>query len=152
SASEIASGLRSGNIDLARDLSPQDLEEFLRDPRFRTSLVEAPRKNIYFVLFNSATSPVALKLDVRRALSGVVRTHDLVWQSLGRFAQPAVCLIPPGLLGHDPGKRRHTLTREEASAMLRSAGIGEPVRLKAAVHPLVQDRFKSLLTSLFSIW
>ena len=152
SASEIASGLRSGNIDLARDLSPEDLEEFLRDPRFRTGLVEAPRKNIYFVLFNSATSPVVKQFEVRRALSGIVRTHDLVWQTLGRFAQPAVCLIPPGLLGHDPGRRRHTLTREEATAMLRSAGIDEAIRLRASVHPLIQDRFKSLLTSLFSIW
>src|SRR5439155_6764868 len=39
SASEIASGLQSGLIDLARDLLPQDLEEFLRDPRFRGGLV-----------------------------------------------------------------------------------------------------------------
>ena len=70
SASQIASGLRSGNIDLARDLLPEDLEEFLRDARFRGGLVEAPRKNIYFVLFNSATSPVGRKLEVRRALSG----------------------------------------------------------------------------------
>ncbi len=53
SASAIASGLRSGEIDLARDLSPQDLEEFLRDPRFRSGLIEAPRKNTYFVMFNS---------------------------------------------------------------------------------------------------
>jgi ABC-type transport system substrate-binding protein len=151
-ASEIASGLRSGNIDLARDLSPQDLEEFLRDPRFRSGLVEAPRKNIYFVLFNAAASPVIQKLEVRRALAGIVRTHDLVWQTLGRFAQPAVCLIPPGLLGHDPGRRRHTLTRDEALTYLRSAGITDSIRLRAAVHPLLQDRFKSLLTSLFSIW
>jgi ABC-type oligopeptide transport system substrate-binding subunit len=152
SASEIASGLRSGEIDLARDLSPQDLEEFLRDARFRGGLVEAPRKNIYFVLFNSTAGSVAQNLMLRRALSGVVRTHDLVWQTLGRFAQPAVCLIPPGTLGHDPGKRRNALTCDEALTMLRSAGINDSIRLKASVHPLFQDRYKSLLTTLFSIW
>ncbi|MEP6741939.1 MAG: ABC transporter substrate-binding protein [bacterium] len=152
SASEIASGLRSGSIDLARDLSPQDLEEFLRDPRFRGGLVESPRKNTYFLIFNSTSGSVAQNLDLRRALSGVVRTHDLVWQTLGRFAQPAVCLIPPGMLGYDPGRRRQTLTRDEASSMLRSAGISDQIKLRAAAHPLFLDRYESLLTTLLSIW
>jgi len=151
-ASEIASGLRSGSIDLARDLSPQDLEEFLRDPRFRGGLVESPRKNTYFLLFNSTSGSVAQNADFRRALSGVVRTHDLVWQTLGRFAQPAVCLIPPGMLGYDPGRRHQTLTRDEASSMLRAAGISDPISLRAAAHPLFLDRYKSLLTTLLSIW
>ena len=152
SASEIASGLRSGGIDLARDLSPQDLEDFLRDPRFRGGLVEAPRKNTYFVMFNSVSGPIARNTMIRRALSGVVRTHDLVWQTLGRFSQPAVCLIPPGMLGHDPGRRRHLLSREEALEMLRAAGVTSAIRLRASVHPLLQDRYGSLLRTLFSIW
>ena len=152
SASEIASGLRSGSIDLARDLSPQDLEEFLRDPRFRGGLVESPRKNTYFLIFNSTSGSVAQNADFRRVLSGVVRTHDLVWQTLGRFAQPAVCLIPPGMLGYDPGRRRQTLTRDEALSMLRSAGVSDPITLRAAAHPLFLDRYKSLLTTLLSIW
>jgi ABC-type transport system substrate-binding protein len=152
SASEIASGLRHGSIDLARDLSPQDLEEFLRDPRFRGGLVESPRKNTYFLIFNSSNGSVGQNADLRRALSGIVRTHDLVWQTLGRFAQPAVCLIPPGLLGYDPGRRRQTLTRDEAMAMLGQGGLKEPITLKAAAHPLFLDRYKSLLTSLLSIW
>jgi ABC-type transport system substrate-binding protein len=152
SATNVAAGLRAGDLDLAHDLLPQDLEEFLRDPRFRGGLVEAPRKNTYFVLFNSATGPIAQNVMVRRALAGIVRTHDLVWQTLGRFAQPAACLIPPGMLGHDPGKRRQALTREEALELLREAAVSVPIRLKASVHPLLQDRYGSLLKALFSIW
>ena len=151
-ASEIASGLRSGAIDVGRDLSPEDLEEFLRDARFRGGLIESPRKNTYFSIFNSTSGSVAQNVELRRALSGVVRTHDLVWQTLGRFAQPAVCLIPPGMLGHDPGRRHQTLTRDEAMSMLSAAGFDGPITLRAAVHPIFQDRYKSLLTSLFSIW
>jgi ABC-type transport system substrate-binding protein len=152
SGSEIASGLRSAEIDLARDLAPQDLEDFLRDPRFRGGLVEAPRKNTYFVMFNTIAGPIAQNVTLRRALSGVVRTNGLVWQTLGRFSQPAVCLIPPGMLGHDPGRRRHLLLREEALEMLSEAGLALPVRLRASVHPLLQDRYGSLLRTLFSIW
>src|SRR5687767_640738 len=151
SASEISSGLRSGEIDLARDLSPQDLEEFLRDVRIRSGFVDSPRKNTYFVIFNCTSGSLAANADLRRALSGVVRTHDVVWQTLGRFAQPAVCLIPPGMLGYDPGRRRQTITRDEAAAMLRAAGVDQ-VSLRAAVHPLLLDRYKALLTSVLSIW
>ncbi len=151
-ASAIATGLRSGEFDLARDLSPQDLDEFLRDPRFRGGVVEAPRKNTYFALFNCASGPFGKNQAVRRALSGIVRTHDLVWQTLGRFAQPAVCIIPPGMLGHDAGKRPNILTRDEALEMLRAAEVTLPIRLRASVHPLLQDRYGSLLTTLFSIW
>src|ERR1043166_5251685 len=150
-ASEISSGLRSGEIDLARDLSPNDLEEFLRDPRLRSGFVESPRKNTYFCLFNSTSKSITENTELRSALAGVVRTHDLVWQTLGRFAQPAVCVIPPGMLGHDPGRRRQTLTRDEAAAILRAAGF-EQLKLRAAVHPLLMDRFKALLSSLLSIW
>jgi len=152
SAAAIASGLRAGEIDLARDLLPEDLEEILRDPRFRQGLVETPKKNTYFVLFNSRSGPVAANAAVRRALSGVVRTRDLVWRTLGRFAEPAACLIPPGMLGHDPGRRLRTLGREEALAALGSAGVELPIRLKASVHPLLQDRYGALLTDLFSLW
>jgi ABC-type transport system substrate-binding protein len=150
-AADISSGLRSGEIDLARDLSPQDLEEFLRDTRLRSGFVESPRKNTYFCLFNSTSQSITENAELRSALSGVVRTHDLVWQTLGRFAQPAVCVIPPGMLGHDPGRRRQTLTRDEAAAILRAAGF-EQLKLRAAVHPLLMDRFKALLSSLLSIW
>jgi len=152
SASAIASGLRSGQLDVVRDLSPQDLEEFLRDPRFRGGLTEAPRKNTYFVMFNSSAGPVGRNLLVRQALCGVVQTHDLVWRTLGRFSQPAVCLIPPGMLGHDAGRRRHKLSRDEAMELLSRAEVESPIRLRGSVHPLLQDRYGSLLRTLFSIW
>jgi ABC-type transport system substrate-binding protein len=87
--SAIASGLRAEELDLAGDLLPQDLEEILREPRFRAGLVEVPVKGTYFILFNTRTGSLTKDAEVRRALAGVVRSHDLVWQTLGRFAQPA---------------------------------------------------------------
>ncbi len=151
-ALKIASGLRSGEYDLARDLLPQDLDETLRDPRFRRGLIETPKKNTYFALFNTTTGAAAQKPALRNALTGVVRTHELVWQELGRFAQPAACLIPPGMLGHDPGKRRRLLSREEAVELLRTSGAPATVVLKASLHPILRDRYASLLTALFSRW
>jgi ABC-type transport system substrate-binding protein len=151
-AAAIASGFRSGDLDVARDLLPQDLEEILRDPRFRAGLAEIPKKDTYFVLFNSRTGPAARSPAVRRALSGILRTRDLVWRTVGRFAEPAVCLIPPGMLGHDPGKRRPSLDREQALELLHSANLALPIRLSAAVHPLLQDRYGALTKALFETW
>src|SRR6266545_3159567 len=151
SASAIAEGLRSGNIDLARDLLPQDREAILRDPRFRTGLVENPKKNTYFVLFN-ATSLAGSNPALRRSLANAVRARDFVWGALGRFALPATGLLPPGILGHDPGRRQPHLPREKAIEMIRSAGLPMPIRLKAAVHPILQNQYAALTQALVHIW
>ncbi len=152
SSASIAAGLRQGAIDLARDLAPSDLDDLLRDPRFRRGLVEAPQKNTYFVVFRCASASPVGKAAVRRALCGAVQSRDPVWRALGRFAQPATSLLPPGILGHDPGRRRAYLSREEASLALAAAGVELPVRLRASVHPVLQDRCAPLLEALFAIW
>ena len=149
-ATEIASGLRAGELDLARDLLPEDLESIQRDPRFRSRIVEATNKNIYFVLFNTS-GPAARDPAVRRALAGAVKVHDLVWRSLGRFAQPATGLVPPGILGHDPGRRSPALVADRLRDDL-ARGTGGGLRLRAAVHPLIRDRYGSLLAELLLEW
>jgi ABC-type transport system substrate-binding protein len=152
SATAVARGFRAGEIDLARDLVPQDLEAILRDARFRHGLVETPTSNTYFVLFNCRSSSVVRDDAVRRALASVVRTSDLVWRTLGRFAAPAVCLIPPGLLGHDPGRRSHPMSPDEARQALAAAGVGSKLCLRASVHPVLKDRYGALLAALRTTW
>jgi ABC-type transport system substrate-binding protein/serine/threonine protein kinase len=151
SASAIAEGLRSGTLDVARDLLPQDLEAILREPRFRAGLVETPKKNTYFVIFHTR-SPAASSLALRRALASAVRTQDFVWGTLGRFAMPATGLLPPGILGHDPGRRQTHLPREKAIEMIRSTGLPLPVQLRASVHPILQNQYAALTQALLRIW
>ncbi len=150
-ASGIASGLRAGDLDLARDLLPEDLERALRDPRLRDGWVETTQKNVYFLCFN-LSGPVARHPAVRRALAGVVRPQDLVWRTLGRSAQPAACLIPPGILGHDAGRNRPTSSRARALELLEHAGLGRPLELRAAVHPQLLDRYGALTRALAEEW
>jgi ABC-type transport system substrate-binding protein len=151
SASAIASGLRSGEIELARDLLPQDLEAILREPRLSAGLVEVPKKNTYFVVFNCKASACA-NAAVRRALAGVVRSQDFVWSTLGRFALPATGLIPPGTLGHDPGRRRPLMAKESARREIESSGVSLPLSLRATVHPILQDRYRTLADAVFGRW
>lgn len=151
SSSEIAAGLRSGELDLGSNLLPQDLEHILQDSRLRAGLVEVPKKMIYFALFNTREGAGSSQ-QVRQALSGIVRTHDLVRGTLGRFAQPAEGLLPPGILGHDPGRRRQPLMREQAAELLKSSGLDLPLKLNASVHPVLQDQYAALTKALFETW
>jgi ABC-type transport system substrate-binding protein len=150
-APAIAEGLRRGELDIVRDLAPKDLEEILRQPRFRAGLVEMPKKNTYFAMFHTGT-PAGSNASLRRALAGAARTQDLVWGALGRFALPATGLIPPGILGHDPGRRQSHLSREKALEMIRASGLPQPVKLRASIHPILLDQYAGLTEALFRVW
>ena len=152
SSADLATGLRSGELDLASNLLPQDLEQVLQDPHFRSGFVEAPKKGIYFAVFNDK-SKVAQIPELRQALCGIIRIDDLVRGTLGRFAQPAVGLLPPGILGHDPGKRHgQPLLPDNARELLQSTGLSFPIRLRAAVHPILQDRYAVITNALLKAW
>ena len=149
-AAEIGSGFKKGEYDLIRDLLPEDLEELLRHRPLRATLAEATKKNVYFLLFN-IFSPISRSVEVRRSLSGVIRKQDLVRRTIGRFAQPADGLYPPGILGHDPQRRSYPMPPAEAIQLLRSAQM-LPLKIKASVHPVFQDRYAAFTSSLFELW
>ncbi|HSE43409.1 MAG TPA: ABC transporter substrate-binding protein, partial [Acidobacteriota bacterium] len=150
-SSEIVSGLKTDQIDLASSLLPQDLESILQDRQLRAGLVEAPKKTVYFAFFNSH-SPLGKIPELRKALSGILRVQDLVRGTLGRFALPAEGLIPPGILGHDPGRRSQPLLREQVIDLLKSGGLASPIQLRAAIHPVLLDRYATLTNALLEVW
>jgi len=150
-ASAIADGLREGSLDIARDLLPQDLDAILREPRFRAGLVETPNKNTYFAVFHTGTV-AGSNLALRKALVNAVRPQDLVWGTLGRFALPATGLIPPGILGHDAGRRQTHFAREKAIEMIRSSSLPAPIRLRVGMHPALLNQYGALTEALFRIW
>src|ERR1019366_9604391 len=117
----------------------------------RAGLVETPKKGTYFALFNSK-SALGGNVAFRRALAGVTRSQDFVWAALGRFAVPATGILPPGILGHDAGRRRPLMSRDEALALLEGVGLMPPITLTAAVHPILTDRHKALTAALFAVW
>jgi ABC-type transport system substrate-binding protein len=150
-APAIAERFRRGELDIIRDLAPKDLEEILRQPRFRAGLVEMPKKNIYFAMFHTGTA-AGSNPALRRALAGAARVQDLVWGALGRFALPATGLLPPGILGHDPGRRQAHLSREKAQEVLREGGVAMPLTLRASIHPILLDQYAGLTEALFRTW
>lgn len=150
-AAAIASGFRTGEFDVVRDLPPEDLEAILRDRRLQPRLAEVTQHTTYFVLFN-IFNPVPSRFEFRQALNSVIRCHDLVPRTLGRSAQIAEGLFPPGILGYDPGGRRDSISPDRARELLLASGCKLPLRLKASVHPNLQDRYFLLTNELVRVW
>ncbi len=89
---------------------------------------------------------------LRAAMCAAVRTQDVVHETLGRFAQPAEGLLPPGVLGHDAARRRRPASISIAIDLLRESGLETPVRLQAAIHPILEDRYAPLTQALIDAW
>ncbi|MEW6368603.1 MAG: ABC transporter substrate-binding protein [Acidobacteriota bacterium] len=151
SAREMAAGIREGTLDVARDLKPDDIGEILQDRRLRVSFFETPRKNVYFVLFNMH-STFGAKANLRRALLGALRVPDLVRRTLGRYARPADGLLPPGILGHDPSRRRRRLGPERAQELLETVSNKGPIQLSVVVHPMLRSRYPTITSGLLDVW
>ncbi|HET9767320.1 MAG TPA: ABC transporter substrate-binding protein, partial [Thermoanaerobaculia bacterium] len=140
-----------GSLDLAHGLEPEAIEEAARDRHLGLQLLESPRRSLYFLLFSSAGA-LGTSRGARRALGGVLRLHDFVHAALGRLAQPATGVLPPGVLGHDSSARRPPLAREEAEGLLLAAGLRRPLHLRAAVHPVLQDRYAGVTAAILLAW
>ena len=148
---EMVSGLMQGRLDLVRDIHPGDLERIIADRRLRPRMVEALKKNLHFILLNGF-SPLLANPEVRRVLGGLLPTHDLVRRTLGRLAEPAGGLIPPGILGHNPSRRSKLLSVEEARAILQANSGKAELKLRAAVHPIFKEKFAVLTEALLACW
>jgi ABC-type transport system substrate-binding protein/serine/threonine protein kinase len=137
---------RVDRIEFRAALSAPAIAEGLRE-----GLVETPKKNTYFAVFHTKSAAGA-NPTLRTALASAVRAQDLVWGTLGRFALPATGLIPPGILGHDAGRRQAHLSLDQAAEKVRSTGLSMPVRLRAGVHPILLNQYAALTQALFQIW
>ncbi len=151
-AAAMTQGLRSRELDIIRILSTEDLEEEVGSPGFLGTSVEGPIKMTYFALFNGKGGALCRQRVVRQLLARVVPVQELVWQELGRFAVPAAGLVPPGILGYDPGRRRARLSEEEARELLREAGVDEGATLRVLVFPVLIERYGAFFDAVCERW
>ncbi len=143
--------LRTDQIDLGRDLSSTQTEVMVRLPRYQRGLVECTRRSVGFLVFNQH-SPLLCRQELRALLMSMVRVRELVWHTIGRCARPATCLIPPGLIGHDPARRGPNRLRGGEAQVIRELGLEPPLILRAVVHPYVTDTYGPLVQGLFREW
>jgi len=145
---DIADGFRTGRFDLVRDLPAEAMDDILKGHRSRANIVEASRKNVYYAVLNKH-SPLLKSQLFTRALTESVRSQDLVRKTLGRAAQPAEGLLPPGIFGWDPGRRRTVMSVEAARAAVAPF---VPLKLRISAHPVFLDRHYAFTRALFDFW
>ena len=149
SPASMQEGFRSGKFDIVPEVQAQDLESILRERQ--ATFVEAPSTNIFFLLANQK-SPVTSNPNFRKALTGIIQTQDLVRRTLGRLGHPADSFLPPGILGHDPGRRRYPISVEKARALIAASGIPTPIQLRISISPATHNRYRSLIELVFAKW
>ena len=142
SASAIGVGLRSGEFELGRDLSPRISK---RSCASRTCGPGSSRPRRRGRTSSSSTRRAARAATsaLRQALAGVTRARI----SCGPRSAVSRCRRrAPAARDPRPRRRRRRplLPADQARALRSDAGSRLLVRLSAAVHPILQDRYKAL--------
>jgi oligopeptide transport system substrate-binding protein len=126
SPSDILSGFRNGRYSMAWNLFPSDVESLRHEWEFAAKYREIPSLSTYFIAFNIHKGPLVDE-DFRRRIVQEIDVDGLIQRNLGRLAVPARTLVPPALLGYEPG------------SSVRQVSTSEPLRkeleLQVGLHP-----------------
>jgi peptide/nickel transport system substrate-binding protein len=123
--------LMAGGIDLALELSPDNVAAFRHRPGFR--VLEATGPHLWFLILNLRDGPLT-DLRVRRALSLAIDRESLVHDVLRDTAEIAAGPVPRAFAwAVDPDLSPYGQDRQRARALLREAGYQDGLRLRLLV-------------------
>ncbi|HYI12629.1 MAG TPA: ABC transporter substrate-binding protein [Thermoanaerobaculia bacterium] len=103
STEEIVARFTAGSFSVALGLHGENYRRVRQDPELGLRSASAATFGTYFIAFNARNGPLANK-RLRQQLRAAVGVSAIVQQKLGPTAIVATSIIPPGLLGHSPGR------------------------------------------------
>lgn len=119
-AASRTSELRSGGLDVVRDVSPHELGAVRASPNL--ALVPRPPQSVVYVGISHARPPLDLA-EVRRAVALAINRQAIVQAAYAGDAKAASQLVPPGILGHDDTVTEfHRFDEAAAKKLLAEAG------------------------------
>ena len=121
SGRDVADAFMRGELDVAHGIPLQVATGLKSDPRIAPYLLTAIQLHTSYLAYDCSSPPFS-KAEARQALSRAInreRINERVFAGLGVIATG---LLPPGLLGFDPGLRGIPYDPDRAKAMLRDAG------------------------------
>lgn len=129
----MVNALRKKEIDATyRGLTAEEVIGFQDDKPENEGLqlVESPGSDIRYLVFNTK-DPAIGKAPVRKAIAQLVDRNELVGKVYQGTAEPLYSMIPKGIVGHTTEflDRFGEPSADKARAILRDAGITEPVKL-----------------------
>ena len=140
---ELAARLKAGELDLSPAVDGAALERLMTDPEWQSQVESTLLLMTHFIAIQSHKPPFDKK-EVRQALNWAVDLHGLVAQYPYTRPVPAKGILPPGILGYDPGRKGYRYDPERARWLLAKAGYPSGFRVHVPV-----DETRSTLVSEF---
>ncbi|XHS79697.1 ABC transporter substrate-binding protein [Burkholderiaceae bacterium UC74_6] len=123
--------LLRGDVDVARNLAPQDLDALAREQK-NIELTSVPKGGLYYISLNQKNKILA-KPEVREAFKWLVDYEALGATLLKGIARPHQNFLPQGLLGASSEMPyRYDLAR--AKALLAKAGLADGFKVTMDVR------------------
>ena len=123
----ILEALRAGEIDVTLDL-PASFRAEPGEEAGRINLLSAIQLSTHFFGFQCQTPPFD-DVRVRQAIRLLMDPDGYIERRRGQTAVRASGILPPGLLGHDPGRPTAELDVPRARRLLEAAGITKGTKI-----------------------
>ena len=123
-----------GELDITWDVPYPEAARLSEDPVWRPYLDSAVQLHTSFVVLRCDKPPLD-DVRVRRALNHAVDRHRLNERFFAGLGVPAASILPPHLVGHEPGLRPYRHDPDRARALLAQAGVAPGTRLVSWVTP-----------------
>jgi methyl-accepting chemotaxis protein/ABC-type oligopeptide transport system substrate-binding subunit len=123
STKEVYEAFLRDELDIAHGLPPTLVDELKRDPLMAPYVIDNVQLHTSYLAYDT-THPPFDDVNVRRALNHAIdkeRINREVFSGLGVVANS---LLPPGLLGYDPGLHGIEYDPERARSLMQKAGYG----------------------------
>lgn len=112
--------LRSGEVDIARDIAPRDLQDLESDPNI--TVYRFPSRVVSFIGMNATMPPFDNPL-VRQAISYAIPYQTIIDNALYGYAQPLTSVIPEGMPTHTDEYFVYKTDPDKARELLAQAGF-----------------------------
>jgi ABC-type transport system substrate-binding protein/methyl-accepting chemotaxis protein len=123
-----------GQLDVIWDIPYPEAARLMADPEWRPYIDSSVQLHTSFLVLRCDRAPLD-DVRVRRALNHAVDRAALNERTFAGLTVPAASILPPHLVGHDPGLRPYRHDPERARALLAEAGRGDGLTLSTWLSP-----------------
>jgi methyl-accepting chemotaxis protein/ABC-type transport system substrate-binding protein len=120
---EMADRFLAGELDIAHRVPLNRVAELMKDSVHQPYLIDTVSQHTSYLGFDCSTAPFNSQ-QVRQAVNHAIDRDRINQKLFGNLGVVAHSLLPPGLMGYDPGVRGYEHDPERARTLLRQAGFG----------------------------
>jgi peptide/nickel transport system substrate-binding protein len=133
--------LQAGSIDIAVNLSPDDVVTIENDPNLEVATAES-NLNVGYLAMHQSNEPFESQL-IRQAVAHAIDWNEIVAAFFGEDAVVATQFVPPGLIGRDESLEPYEYNPERARELLAEAGYPDGFETELWYMPVSRPYFPS---------